>query len=181
MVQRLMSVDASFKDGELNDFVSIQLWGKRGADIYLLDRDKRRLDFPETLSAIRGMVRRHGFSGLILVEDKANGSAIIQTLGREIPGVVAVNPEGGKAARVNAVSHVIEAGNVWLPHPDDCPWVEDFIEECTQFPLGRHDDDVDAMSQALNRLICFDASVEGDLAEERENDGGIGTFLGYGG
>jgi predicted phage terminase large subunit-like protein len=177
MVQTLISVDAAFKGGETNDFVSIQLWGKRNADIYLIDRDKRRLDFPSTLAAIRGMVQRHRFSGIVLIEDKANGSAIIQTLGREIPGIVAVNPEGGKLARVNAVSPAIESGNVWLPHPGDAPWVEEFIEECAQFPYGKHDDDVDAMSQALNRLIRFEA---GSLETEGAREEGIGSFITYG-
>ena len=49
------------------------------------------------------------------------------------------------------VSPLIEAGNVYLPHPDYAPWVGDFIEECAAFPNGAHDDQVDAMTQALLR------------------------------
>jgi predicted phage terminase large subunit-like protein len=49
------------------------------------------------------------------------------------------------------VSPLIEAGNVYLPHPDYAPWVRDFIEECAAFPYGAHDDQVDAMTQALLR------------------------------
>ena len=62
-----------------------------------------------------------------------------------------MNPEGGKVARAAAVSPLIEAGNVYLPHPDYAPWVGDFIEECAAFPNGAHDDQVDAMTQALLR------------------------------
>jgi predicted phage terminase large subunit-like protein len=62
-----------------------------------------------------------------------------------------VNPEGGKVARAAAVSPLIEAGNVYLPHPQFMPWVNDFIEECAAFPNGAHDDQVDAMTQALLR------------------------------
>jgi len=54
-------------------------------------------------------------------------------------------------ARAAAVSALIEAGNVFLPHPQFAPWVNDFIEECASFPNGRHDDQVDAMTQALLR------------------------------
>jgi predicted phage terminase large subunit-like protein len=72
-------------------------------------------------------------------------------LEREISGILAVNPQGGKVARAAAVSPLIEAGNVYLPHPLHAPWVNDFIEECAAFPNGAHDDQVDAMTQALLR------------------------------
>ena len=62
-----------------------------------------------------------------------------------------MNPEGGKVARAAAVCPLIEAGNVYLPHPDYAPWVGDFIEECAAFPNGAHDDHVDAITQALLR------------------------------
>ena len=72
-------------------------------------------------------------------------------LAREIPGIIPVNPEGGKIGRAAAVSPLIEAGNVYLPHPQLFPWVNDFIEECAAFPNGAHDDQVDAMTQMLLR------------------------------
>ena len=70
---------------------------------------------------------------------------------REISGILPVNPEGGKIARAAAVSPLIEAGDVYLPHPVCAPWVNDFIEECAAFPNGAHDDQVDAMTQMLLR------------------------------
>ena len=72
-------------------------------------------------------------------------------LTHDIPGILPVTPEGGKVARAQAVSPLIEAGNVYLPHPLFMPWVNDFIEECAAFPNGAHDDQVDAMTQALLR------------------------------
>jgi predicted phage terminase large subunit-like protein len=157
MMQMLISVDATFKGNDNNDFVSIQCWGKRNADMYLIDNDTRHLDFPATLAAIRNMKARHPDVWMILIEDKANGSAIISMLQHEIPGIIPINPEGGKVGRVNAVSPSIESGNVWLPQ--DAPWVGGFVEECTSFPNGVHDDQVDAMSQALNRFIYRCANV----------------------
>ncbi len=62
---------------------------------------------------------------------------------------LAVNPEGSKVARPSAVSPPIEVGNVDLPHPQFIPRVNDFIEECASFRNGVHDDQVDAMTQAL--------------------------------
>jgi phage terminase large subunit-like protein len=85
-----------------------------------------------------------------------------------VPGIVPEEPHGGKEARAAAVSPLQEAGNVWLPHPDLCPWVDDFIEEHAAFPTGAHDDDVDSMSQALNRLI-LQPLLTGDLVVTAED------------
>jgi predicted phage terminase large subunit-like protein len=158
IVHKIMSVDATFKDEDDNDFVCIQVWGKTGANMYLIDNLKARLNFPATLQAIRNMVRKHPDCHLKIVEDKANGPAIISMLHKEIGGMVPVNPEGGKVARVNAVSPYIESGNVWLPRQAE--WVHDFVEECASFPKGKNDDQVDAMSQALNRFIYHYAELE---------------------
>ena len=126
------------------------------------------------------MRRRWPAAGVILVEDKANGSAVIQILRREIPGVAAVNPEGGKVARANAVSGAIESGNVYLPR--NAPFTGDFVEECSSFPLGKHDDQVDAMTQALNRFIYwaaeFPSAVDEDAPPLYETQ--VNSFLGYG-
>jgi len=153
---KLISVDATFKDGDNNDFVAIQVWGKINADCYLIDRIKERMDFPTTLQAIKNMVAKHANYNALLVEDKANGSAIISMLQKQIHGVIPINPEGGKVARVNAISPMIESGNVYLP---ETAWVNDFVNECVSFPNATHDDEVDGMSQALNRLKGINAMV----------------------
>jgi predicted phage terminase large subunit-like protein len=72
-------------------------------------------------------------------------------LAHEIPGLLPVNPSGGKIARAQAISPLVEAGNVYLPHPQWAPWVNDFIEECAAFPNGAHDGQLDAMTQAILR------------------------------
>ncbi|AND27484.1 terminase [Bacillus thuringiensis serovar israelensis] len=155
MVHIIMSIDATFKDEADSDFVCIQVWGKNGADMYLIDNLKARMNFPTTLQAIRNMVRKYPKAHAKLVEDKANGPAIISMLKNEIGGMIPVNPQGGKVARVNAVSPYIESGNVYLPRY--APWTQDFVEECASFPQGKNDDQVDAMSQALNRFIYYHA------------------------
>lgn len=155
--KKILSVDATFKDEDDSDFVAIQVWGKTGADMYLIDNMKARLNFPATLQAIRNILAKHkGIAGKF-VEDKANGPAIIAMLNREIGGFIKVNPQGGKVARVNAVSPYIESGNVFLPRHAE--WVHDFVEEAASFPKGKNDDQVDAMSQALNRFIYHNADI----------------------
>jgi predicted phage terminase large subunit-like protein len=158
MAVEIMSIDATFKDEDDSDFVAIQVWGKVGADMYLIDNLKARMNFPTTLQAIRNMSKKHPNAAMKLVEDKANGPAIISMLRHEIGGMIPVNPQGGKIARVNAVSPYIESGNVYLPR--NAEWIHDFVEECASFPKGKHDDQVDAMSQALNRFIYYFADLE---------------------
>lgn len=153
----IISVDAAFKDGDDNDFVAIQVWGKYNNNMYLLDNVKAHLNFVDTLDAIRSLKIKYPDTLFILIEDKANGTAAVNLLSMEMDGVIPVNPEGGKVARANAVSPAIEAGRVFLPRYGS--FVEDFVSECSSFPNGAHDDQVDAMTQALNRMIYVDADV----------------------
>jgi predicted phage terminase large subunit-like protein len=144
------SWDCAFKDLRSSDYVCGQLWARKGADFYLLDQVHGRLDFPATLQAIRGLNARANCPvNAVLIEDKANGSAVLSVLKKEIPGMIAVNPEGGKEGRAAAVAPMIEAGNVLLPMAEEQPWVEDALLEFCTFPAAKHDDRVDAASQAL--------------------------------
>ena len=148
--QLILSVDATFKDGEKNDFVAIEAWGRVENRMYLVDLVNEHLDFQQTVRRIRLMITKHYHMGAVYIEDKANGPAIMSVLRHEIPGIIPVAPDASKEARVNAVSFVIEAGNVYIPTTE---WGDKFIEQCAKFPNDKHDDMVDAMSQALSKLI----------------------------
>ena len=163
----LISVDAAFKAGDQNDYVSIQVWGKSRQDYYLRYCLNKHLDFPGTLDAIRAVAGLYPRARTVLIEDKANGPAIIQVLQKELY-CVPVNPLGGKVARVNAVSAAIESGHVYLPEPTKAPWVVPFIDQFTAFPNGRHDDMVDAASQALQRMIYSSGEYEVPAIPEYE-------------
>lgn len=149
MEEMALSVDASFKDKKGSDFCVIQCWGKAGANKYLIDQVRDRMGFPATVQAIRAMSAKHPLAHAKYIEDKANGTAVIAYLKNEIAGLIAVEPQGGKEVRASAVSPQWEAGNVYLPDPKNAPWVNDFIEELIQFPQGKNDDSVDAMTQML--------------------------------
>ena len=123
------SWDCSFKDLETSDYVVGQVWGRLGSNFLLLDQVRDRMDCPTTVKAVQLMSTRWRGCAAKLIEDKANGSAVIQMLANQITGILPVNPSGGKVARASAISPLIEAGNVYLPHPQMFPWVTDFIEE----------------------------------------------------
>ena len=146
----IQSWDLAFKDTKNSSFVVGQVWGQVDAYIVLVDQVRAKMTFPETLQAFRELSAKYPDCQAKLVEDKANGPALIQTLQREIPGIIAVEPDGSKEARAHAVSWLIEAGNVVLPLSSDAPWVDDFIEECAAFPKGAYSDQVDCCTQAVH-------------------------------
>lgn len=148
----LLSWDCTFKGKSDNDYVSGLCVGVRGADRFLIDRTYRQMSFTQTLAAIQAMKDKHSWAKEILVEDKANGPAIIDTLRSKVTGLIAINPKGDKRERLEAASYVVESGNWYFPHPSVCPWVEEFIENLVTFPAGKHDDDCDAFSQVETRL-----------------------------
>jgi predicted phage terminase large subunit-like protein len=157
--EQLQSWDCAFKDLATSDYVVGQVWGRCGSAFWLGDQVRGRMDCPATVHAVRELTQKWPGTMAKLIEDKANGSAVIQMLAHEIPGLLPVNPSGGKAARAQAISPLVEAGNIYLPHPDSAPWVNDFIEECVQFPNGAHDDQVDAMTQAILRWHMAEPEV----------------------
>lgn len=172
----LQSWDLAFKGTKTSNFVAGQAWAKLGANCYLKpDEVYAQLDFPGTCAAFESFSARHPYPTK-LVEDKANGPALIATLKGKIPGIVEINPDGGAEAVAHSVAPYAEAGNVWLPNPynakadsngrvpagssvrSDRQWVIRIIENAATFPngsipAGSHGDDVVAMTQAIHRLM----------------------------
>lgn len=155
----IASLDATFKDTDGTDFVVFQVWGKTGANSYLLEQSRARMSFTKTIGEVVRIKRDHPRIRQFYVEDKANGPAVIDALKGVISGLIAVEPDGSKLARAHAVTHVWEAGNVWLPHPDiagpmfkGTGGIKDLVGELTAFPASANDDQVDALTQALRQL-----------------------------
>lgn len=148
------SWDLAFKDTKGSDFVVGTCWGVYDNNVYLLDRLRAKMGFGDTLKAIRDFIARNSNPNAILVEEKANGAAIIETLKKEFFGVIAVNPTESKYARFQACAPLYEAGNVFHPEFSIASWIEDFETELFLFPNGKHDDQVDSASQALNYVFA---------------------------
>lgn len=146
----IQSWDCSFKDTKGTDYVVGQVWGRLGADKYLLDQVRDRMDFTATCAALKSLSAKWSRAAAKLIEDKANGPAVISALRRQVSGLIPVEPDGSKVARAHAVSADVEAGNVYLP--EGATFTSDFVEELASFPNGTYDDQVDAATQALRRL-----------------------------
>lgn len=150
----IIGADTAFKKTETADYsVAITAGLSYNGDIHLLDIMRAKYDFPElkrALIALNARWRGNGLRG-VHIEDKASGQSLIQELRNE--SGIAVIPRkvvNDKVARVNAVTDLIEGGRVFLPK--DAPWLDDFLQECVEFPDGAHDDQVDALSIVLDVL-----------------------------
>jgi predicted phage terminase large subunit-like protein len=149
----IQSWDMTFKSTQASDYVVGQVWLKRGPNAYLLDQVRRRMTFTESVKAVEAMTAKWPQTNTKLIEDKANGTAVLDVLRARMPGLTPITPKESKEARASAVAWAVEAHNVYLPAPGLAAWVDDLVEEAAAFPTGKHDDQVDALTQALNRLM----------------------------
>ncbi len=168
----IQSWDLSFKDENTSDYVVGGVLAAKGANRFVLDLVRDRMDLPKTMLAVRRMSALHPNAHTKLVEDKANGPAVMQLLHAKIGGFIPVNPIGGKLSRAAAASPMLESGNWYLPHPALFPWVESFISECGGFPKAQYDDQVDMWSQGAARLV-------NNIAVEEEDDAVNQRIRGY--
>jgi predicted phage terminase large subunit-like protein len=148
-VRRIVSVDCTFKDSAGSDMVAFTLWGQNHQGMWLLDIINRRMDFPATMDMMLAMQPAWKY-GEALIEDKANGSAVISSLKRAAVGFIihAVNPLGGKEARANAASVEFKNGRVFFPR--HASWLQEYTSQLLKFPADTYDDLVDSTTQALN-------------------------------
>lgn len=171
--EECQSWDCAFKRTEDNDYVSGGIISRRLGCFYLKDLINERMDIIQTMQAIEIFAEKHPKATRKLIEGKANGPAIIQMLHRKMPGLIEIEPEGGKEARVSAIAPVLESGNFYVPHPHIAGWVAGFIDQCCNFPNAAHDDMVDMMSQGLNQLYFHSRDT---YKEDLIKQGGTYTY-----
>lgn len=167
----LFSLDCAFKDTKSSDFVAGTVWGVVGRKVYLLPFGiHARLSFSSTVEETLSLLKAHPEIKAKVVEEKANGSAVIDTLRKNVPGVIGWDPgNNSKLGRCSAVSYRFRAGDIILPHENICSWVAKYKIELTRFPKMRNDDWVDSTSMALLYLESATTFVAGaiEVAVER--------------
>lgn len=149
----IQSWDMSFGKTDDSSFVVGSVYGRAGARKLLLAQTHRRMEYTEARQAVKDLTRDWPQAHVKLVENKANGPAIISDLRAEISGLIAIEPDGDKAARMMAVAPEYESGCVEYPDPSmpGFGWVTEHVEEICRFPQ-KPNDRGDAESQALRRL-----------------------------
>jgi predicted phage terminase large subunit-like protein len=148
----LQSWDTANKSGELNDFSVCTTWGAIGENYYLLDVFRRRLNYPDLKRAVLEQARQY-HADIVLIEDKASGTQLIQDLHFE--GLCGLRPYeapsgSDKIWRLYAQTAEFESGRVLLPR--SAAWRDAYVRELTTFPGSKYDDQIDSTTQALDHL-----------------------------
>lgn len=141
--QTIQSWDTANKDTELANFSVCTTWGLKGKKLYLLDVYRRKLDFPALKRAVRDLANLHD-AKIVLVEDKASGTSLIQDLRNEGFSSVQAAPalDGDKVMRLRSQTAKIDGGFVLFPK--EAPWLGTYLSELLAFPNSKNDDQVDS-------------------------------------
>lgn len=139
--------NAGKKKATSGDYVAGHVYAVIGNKWILIDRVHERFTFTETVNAVQRMAARWPQTSRIYVEKKANGAALLNTLRKRASLIKPVEPQGSKEVRALAVQPTVDEGNVAIL---DTVLDQKMLQEFRDFPFGKHDDDVDAFTQAIN-------------------------------
>lgn len=152
----IVSWDTALSSNQLADYSACVVLLVRKETVYVLDVLRRRLEYPDLKRTIHDLHQRWRRAGCasyaLLIEKKGSGLSIIQDLKREYIHCIGVDPKGDKVLRMSAQTAPIEAGAVYLPAK--ATWLEEFKKEMLSFPASKHDDQIDALSQGLQRAFA---------------------------
>jgi len=146
----VFSLDAAFKENPTSSRVALGKWGIAGKQRYLLDLWCGHMGIVKTEALLTREFSAENSPCTKLIEDKANGTALIERLKDKYHGITPIEPKGGKQARSVAVLPIIEGGDVFLP--DYLPAAHALVDEAAAFPYGEFDDMVDMTTQLLQYL-----------------------------
>ena len=122
-------------------------WLEHENRFFLIEVFRQRLEYPALKRQVLVAAQMHA-ADVVLIEDNGSGTSLIQDLRREGPvSPIGILAGGDKITRMSAQSAKIEADYMQLP--ECAPWLQDFRTEILQFSHGRHDDQVDSLSQFL--------------------------------
>src|SRR5712691_7895807 len=131
-------------------------WGTADKDFYLLHVLRRRMEYPELKHAVCQQADAFN-ANVVLIEDKASGTQLIQELVEQgLHAVTRYQPQSDKVMCMHAQTAVpgLDPGieNVFLHLPKEAGWRAEYLHELTVFPGGKHDDQVDSTAQLLDWL-----------------------------
>jgi predicted phage terminase large subunit-like protein len=144
----VQSWDTASKIGEHNDYSVCTTWMIIKDHYYLLHVSRARLEFPDLKKQIIRLAKTWN-ARIVLIEDAGAGMQLLQDLKRQGTGlnIVGIIPKGDKQTRMMEKTPVIEGGRVSIP--EEAFWLANFHHELVTFPKGKHDDQVDSVSQFL--------------------------------
>ena len=153
----IIGVDTAYTKTSRSDYSVAVIAGlTANGDMYVLDVVRMRAEMPDfkrRLISLNSVWRGRGLRGIYIEAGAAaSGATLLQELRREsaLNAIAYKNGRADKITRASSIAPFIEGGRVFIPQ--SAPWLDDFIEECTQFPDGKHDDQVDALVIAIDQL-----------------------------
>lgn len=144
--QIVMSLDTAYSAKDTNDPSVCMVFGKYNKRWYLLQIWKKHVGYPELRRVVSAMADKWN-PHAVLIENKASGQSLVQDMLEDGYPAIPIQPEADKVTRMKTQSPFLQAGLVYIP--EQSAWLADFLDECVHFPLGKHDDQVDALSQFL--------------------------------
>ena len=149
--RKICSWDFTFSKSDTSDYVVGSVWGQKGNDFYLVEVYRKKADFIDSIAMIKRVAQDHPDCALHLIEDKANGPAIISSIKEHTSlCIIPVSPTDSKVARALIAQPFWESKRIYVPSM--AYWLPEWESEIARFPVGKHDDQVDSMTQALNYL-----------------------------
>jgi predicted phage terminase large subunit-like protein len=149
--QIIQSWDLPFKDSAASAKCAGIVMARKGAELFFVDCVNDKMSFVDSVTAIKNLSDKHPKARAKVIEDKANGPAIISYLKNDVTGMIPFNPRGSKEDRALSVSPYFEAGNIYFP--EYSAWKGDLIDDLLRFPGGTYKDTVDATVQAILWLM----------------------------
>lgn len=162
------SWDIALKEGKNNDY-SACVTGKYCNNMLYIDNVyRKKLDMNDLINKINNMYNNIG-AGVVIIEDSSISTHLLQFIkkGRKI-FPIGYKPQGDKVYRANCASFHIKSGKVLLRN--DAPWLDDFKAEINAFPYGKHDDQVDALSQLINYVMEHENKYKKTYKYQHKNE-----------
>jgi predicted phage terminase large subunit-like protein len=141
----IMSWDIALSETESGDYSACVVLLRRQEVFYILEVVRGKFPFDKLKEKVMEVKRRYA-SPTLLIEDSPISRGLIQSLREKSINVTAYKPDTDKRSRVIAQSDLFAGGSVRFPR--QAAWLEEFTAELLAFP-GRHDDQVDALTQGL--------------------------------
>lgn len=154
---RVIYADTAMKTGQENDYSVFQCWGKsKDGKAYMIDQVRGKWEAPQLRQQAIAFWSKHkansnGVLRQMKVEDKVSGTGLIQQLKQEGIPIVGIQRDKDKVTRGYDAAPMVESGNVYLP--ESAPFISDFMHEVSNFPVGKHDDQVDPMMDAVQDML----------------------------
>lgn len=165
---RFVTIDLAASTKTSADYTVAGAWAiTPGGDLVLLDRVRARvpeMDHAAFLEPLRQRwLQRYD---VVHVEQSMQTSTLVYALGRQGVPTAPLKADADKVTRALAAAGLVRQHRVWLPR--EAAWLDEWLDEHSDFPNVAHDDQVDMGAYAARVAIAnWLAPEPHELAEAR--------------